>query len=215
MASVEGTGTIKNVRFYYNLVRNVAGYALSLGHDGNPAATIMNTAFYQNTVYGCGTGLHYRGNATFSNNELRNNIIYCPAGNALYVYDGGSGLTINSNRFYIPAHAAFGYFWLNTYDYGGFRAASGQEADGSEGDPLFVNPAGGDYRLQPASAAIGMGAVISGIRQARHGSTADAGMYEYAPGRLGTPTAASSSCPSPLCQPATKLRNRHRASVYP
>ncbi len=67
--------------------------------------------------------------------------------------------------------------WKGT-DYAGLaalRAATGFEANGRAGDPLFVAPAGGDFSLAPASPALGSAVPVSGVDVCASGASPDIG----------------------------------------
>jgi len=49
----------------------------------------------------------------------------------------------------------------NDYDWSSYQAASCQEAHFILQDPLFIAPAGFDFRLQPASPLTGKGAILA------------------------------------------------------
>jgi hypothetical protein len=54
--------------------------------------------------------------------------------------------------------------------------------NGRAGDPLFVNAAAGDYRLQAGSPGIDAGLRLPGINDTYQGSAPDIGAFELAAG---------------------------------
>ncbi|MHB9035535.1 MAG: carboxypeptidase regulatory-like domain-containing protein [Armatimonadota bacterium] len=120
--------------------------------------------FYNNTIVGATEWgfLSLSGNVS---TEFRNNIIY--AGAATGGIYSENALFVHSNNI------VYGSF---SYPYGGY--AGGQGADNLEVDPLFVNAAGGDYRLQAISQAINTG---SNVGLSYLGSAPDRGAFEFDP----------------------------------
>jgi hypothetical protein len=51
--------------------------------------------------------------------------------------------------------------------------------NGSETNPLYINPAAGNFALQASSAAIDAGVVSTGITDGYVGTAPDQGAYEY------------------------------------
>jgi hypothetical protein len=78
-----------------------------------------------------------------------------------------------------------------------FSDATGQEVNGLNVDPGFVDPAAGDYSLDPASSLIDAGVRIPGINDDYAGDAPDIGAIEYRPG---------SSVPGETVDPAALLR---------
>lgn len=133
------------------------------------------------------------GGNTFYNFHSRNNIFYTsgytirieppstdPSYGSDYDYDCLYQGTWISNRL---------TYWVNTIytTLAAFRTASGQEAHGQggygTGDPLYVNTASGNLRLQASSPCINAGLVIPGFNDANspwpyQGSAPDIGAYE-------------------------------------
>ncbi len=59
-----------------------------------------------------------------------------------------------------------------------FRSATGFEASGKSGDPMFTNSAAGDYTLRTGSPAVNAAIRLPGINDAFAGSAPDIGAYE-------------------------------------
>ena len=70
------------------------------------------------------------------------------------------------------------------------RSVLGFEADGLTADPLFTDPAAGDFSLQPASPAVDLGAELTGVTAdltgvpRPQGAYNDIGAYEYFTGTV-------------------------------
>jgi parallel beta-helix repeat protein len=60
------------------------------------------------------------------------------------------------------------------------QAATGQELSGLNEAPMFRDPAGGDYGLQPASPLVDAGVLIPGINHDYQGAAPDIGAFEAA-----------------------------------
>lgn len=210
LVSVEGSGTIDGVNAHHNVVANYPnGVGLQIGNDNNPpgAATVTNSHYRNNTVYGTLHGLFFGTNANFANNSWRNNIVYVTGnGNALEWAGqaNGTGNVFNNNQYYVPSNPTNTFIWIggaaNTF--AAFASATGQEAAGNYANPLFTNTGTSDFTLQSTSPAIGRGLAVSGIKQERYGAAPDSGAYEYAPGKLGTLR-------------TSMLRNRYKAAIFP
>ncbi|HEX8158963.1 MAG TPA: right-handed parallel beta-helix repeat-containing protein [Solirubrobacteraceae bacterium] len=66
----------------------------------------------------------------------------------------------------------------NTRDLAVFSTWSGYERSGVTGDPLFVDPAGRDYRLSPGSPAADRGMSVPGVTDGSRGPAPDLGRWE-------------------------------------
>ena len=137
------------VEMYNNLVYNSGMRAAS---DGGVVAClylagITNTGsagngavqVYNNTFYNCGATF-LSDNDSFHPVNLKNNVVQITNGNYLTINQGGVSGSSN--------------VWFGAG--GGPRQTSGN----INADPKFVNPASGDFRLQPGSPAIDTGQAI-------------------------------------------------------
>lgn len=126
---------------------------------------------YNNTIYNMNVGLL----SNQSGNGIKNNIF---ANNATQFY-GNLDSQDNSHNNWFPSQP------------------SGAGLGSISGDPQFVNPGGGNFRLQPGSPCIDVGADVGLSYQ---GSAPDMGVYESAGGGP-TPTTISDPTPTPTSTP--------------
>jgi hypothetical protein len=133
------------------------------GIDNNRAP---NQVIVGNTVYlNVTSGINFEGplgsgstNGTVVNNIAVDNGVNSPRGRGNIHVDGPSqsGTTIDSNLVQLSSSGQVQYGWgsASYSSQSAFRAATGQEAHGLEGDPKWVNPGANDYRLLAGSPAI-------------------------------------------------------------
>ncbi len=118
----------------------------------------------------------------YSNMHFRNNIL---VGNGISSVNDDPGESQTGNDYdgdllYAPGSSSL-FHWNSGY-YGNLsalRSATGFEAHGRTGDPLFVAPATGDYRVQAGSPAIDAGLLLPGINDYYSGAGPDIGAGEY------------------------------------
>lgn len=190
----------RNVRIEGNEVRGSTN-AVSLAPMYLGPVYVLNNRFYDYREgalknFGsqidlpCDAQLYFVGNTCASstpNGRAEGNGRLCgPATFMNNIFFGGFAWLINDRD---PATFDFNLYWptadfnmvrwngASYYNLDAFRGATGQEAHGLQADPLFVDPAHGDYRLRPESPAIGAGACLP---------------------QFSTPCSASMGAPSPL-----------------
>jgi hypothetical protein len=165
--------------------------------------------FYHNTIYGSGPAT-YGNNNQLGNVVWRNNIMHSMGRHPALYLSGPMG--VGSTEFFSSNDFDYDLFWQNDVHlavrwnyYQGQTGAlydgatsttdlhagldpwtddTGQEVHGINAEPLFVDPASNDLRLQSASPAIDRGTVIIGINDQNSpwpygGSAPDMGAYEY------------------------------------
>jgi len=135
---------------------------LIYNNDGNGFKESTNDGvvkYYNNTQYNNGVGdstqeIRFAGSAT--NSILKNNIILNSTREALYV-DAAASVTIDYNCF-SSGHATPWNYQGSTYaTLALYQAASSQDAHSIDANPLFVDPANGDFRLKWGSPCINTG----------------------------------------------------------
>lgn len=121
----------------------------------------------------------------WANCTFRNNIL---VGNGLGASNDDSGESQTGNTFDSDLLYSTGtstlFRWKNNNHstIAALRSATGFEALGKSGDPLFVSSFTGDYTLQAGSPAIDAAAVIPGITRGYSGAAPDIGANEYGAG---------------------------------
>jgi hypothetical protein len=118
----------------------------------------------------------------------RNNI-WSGTRNALAVFTPDQTLDFDYDVLYTTSTDKFAYIeGLDEpaiSDLAEFRAKTNQENHGLNEHPMFVDPAGGEFRLSPNSSLIDAGVVIPGINDtgdyAYDGAGPDIGAHEYPP----------------------------------
>jgi parallel beta-helix repeat protein len=130
---------------------------------------------------------------TWSNKHFRNNIM---VGNGQPSIGDDAGESQTGNDFNGDLLHAVNYgslvVWKGTAyaTLAAFRTATGFEANGRSGDPLFTNAAAGDYTLRAGSPAIDGAIRLPGINDVFTGAAPDIGAYEFNNGLDVTPPAA-------------------------
>jgi hypothetical protein len=119
----------------------------------------------------------------WSNIHFRNNIM---VGNGKPPVNDDAGESQTGNDFNGDQLHATGtstiFRWKDTNysSISALRSATGFEANGRSGDPLFVSASSGNYQLQASSPAINTGLLLPGINERRYqGSAPDCGAFEY------------------------------------
>ncbi len=153
----------------YNLMINSGQRAYDAGlmiRAGDGVSISNNIAEY-NTSYGgwwaCSLLIQQNdGTARANNFAFQKNIcVGSTSGTEFYAdtLDGGSNDVFTNNSFG-PAHPYFIIYGGSApSSYAGFDAALGFAGNSVQGDPMFVDPAAGNFNLQPNSPAIGIGAL--------------------------------------------------------
>jgi hypothetical protein len=116
----------------------------------------------------------------YSNMRFVNNILV-GRGSASVSDDAGesvSGNTFDSDLLFTDYAALFRWKGTNYTSLTALRSGTGFETAGRSGDPRFVSPATGDYRLQTGSPAIDVAVRLPGINDVYSGAAPDIGAWE-------------------------------------
>lgn len=147
-----------------NLVLHNDKVGLVFGGYAQSAGRTRYCLFVNNTCYENDTGGEYLGELWIqwaSNNVVRNNIFYTTGQNvAMYSESGNVDNTLDYNTWYSPGGANdTEWVWRNrSYNsFAAFRYGTGQESNGQFDNPLFADPAAGDFSLLHGSPCIDAG----------------------------------------------------------
>lgn len=149
------TATITNSRFVGNS-GGINGGALFLINGGQ----VVNSLLVSNTIGGNGAGIYTNGNLNVYHTTLANP---APAsGQAIYIAGGTVNLTNNIIANHTTGIQRNGGTVTQNYNlfFGNNNNTVGAVGGGANslvGDPAFVDPTGGDYRLTNLSAALNRG----------------------------------------------------------
>jgi hypothetical protein len=146
----------------------------------NPAGVVL---IYHNTCWTNGAGVTAMSLITPVRNTVMRNNIFQGNGYAIdEVQTGSSANSWNYDNWYTTRGAVGPHFRWENIAYQTIAklcAATGLECNGHESPPGFVNAAGGDFSLLPASPNIDRGLPIPGINDNFSGSAPDIGAFEY------------------------------------
>lgn len=185
--SVQGRAGIARCIVVSNSGANGAGVLV------NGTASISDCLLFGNSASAAGGGMAVSGSSSLSNVTVAGN--NAPSGGGLSVGSGGvvamanSILAANNSGIFVSG-GAVSLSHCDVYGNAAYNVSGVQDPVGANGnisaDPLFVNPVGGDYRLQPSSPCIDTGddtAVSPGEKDLDggprlRGPHADMGAYE-------------------------------------
>jgi hypothetical protein len=191
--SAVSDGENSNFRINNNLIYDSEdAYAFMFGYMQGPGNIIAN-----NTAYDVRAGFHITG-VTFENNDVlwHNNIVHTAGISAIYTWDYSitqpTDHLFEHNSYYgIPANCHWNRDGQTCNTWTTWTATWGQDRVSPQGtngvDPLFVNSATGDFRLQVSSPARTLGVDILDLDG--DGSTTDiipAGAYVTGNEIIGT-----------------------------
>ncbi len=137
------------------------------------------TYVYHNSCYGTGQAIGFPLDIPFGGKVFKNNAL-CVTGWGLR--HGRPGNTLDYNCYWVLERGGpVRMIWLGKEypDLLSFAKATGQELHGLTADPLFVDGAKGDFRLQPNSPCIDKAVPLRGINDAFAGQVPDVGAFEF------------------------------------
>lgn len=185
---------ITNSAIYNNISYNCDGlYSLASKRSSGGADVISHdVTISHETIYNIRNGLaNTSGGLKIFNGAVTNiivqNCIFATTYSAGLLLEvdaaAAAGVTLRNCIFYAPSHAGNVISWSGTlYTIAGFLAGPGAGKGHVNADPLFVNAATGDFRLQAGSpcklAGYNSGITTDFAGNARHATTPSIGAYE-------------------------------------
>jgi len=174
--------------YCYNLIWGNYNKGLSLSYDPAEDATHQvpssGAKVYNNTIIvesGDSWGVFISG---YSENSLiKNNIIHFSGTEQIIrVTSTAVSTTIDENCYYSTDYTS-AFYWVSSWysTFAAWQAASSQDAHSIAADPLFVDAAGGDFRLQSSSPCINAGidvCLTNDYSGNQLGKVPDIGAYE-------------------------------------
>jgi hypothetical protein len=158
-------------RTYQNVVRDSAiGVKLATLSQGPEGTQPMFEIVANNTIDNCQHGILFQGVGV--QNALYNNLVTNSPYSAIYNWTDnvGTGITFNYNLYW-NFRVFANYETASDYTLASWRSTFGQDARSLNQDPLYVNVAGRDFRLQAGSPARNAGLDVLDLN--RNGSTTD------------------------------------------
>jgi parallel beta-helix repeat protein len=157
------------IQFYTGGDNNLATLNVSYnnGDHGIDDFNVIGGRIIGNTIYhNCTSGINVEGtsgNYLVENNIAVDNAVY-PAYNGIAcsrragnigIWDSApASTTVDGNLVWLSTPGTMYVFGSSYSSLQDMRNATGQEQHGTQGDPLFVNPAAGDLRVNESSPAI-------------------------------------------------------------
>jgi parallel beta-helix repeat protein len=185
-----------------NLFYNNAGAGIFTVAVGDPYSTLPVNKIYQNIIWGSGyfgiRANQWTRNTYFINNTVAGSLGMFLASNpeegaffSVYVHNNishsntvgfslgtvtnASLLNINNNL--ISNYSVYGSFSGVNYDDISFKSATGYQSNSSTRNPLFLNYAERDFRLQAGSPALTLGVDILNLTDGGTSARIPAGAY--------------------------------------
>ena len=182
----DGQGTVIHHNYIHdNLAKNYSGTGIYLDNGSK------NYIVHHNVVWGNYTGIRLNTPSNF--NLIYNNTTY---------NNGNIGYWGSKFQSDMYGDRIFNNIFTTAFTLPGTHIEGNNITSGT--DPLFENPAAGDFRLKAASPAVDAGVVIPGITGDYAGSGPDIGAYEYG-GSTWTPGHNFSSPPDPVFEDVSVL----------
>jgi hypothetical protein len=167
LASEHSGKTTSGIVARHNLIYNCHTAGISIGGYDAKRGTTENCVMEYNTIYNSDTWDTKTGEFQMQfymrNNVFRNNIVYIGKHGLAMTSKSGRmepdtpTVTMSHNVYYGPKETRWGF---ENKVYGSFEEyvrATGQDKDSRFADPLFVDPAKGDFHLRKGSPAAAIG----------------------------------------------------------
>ncbi|WP_309399729.1 right-handed parallel beta-helix repeat-containing protein [Cerasicoccus maritimus] len=153
-----------DITIRYNIIDHADNAGITIGNTANPSTDMANIIIRNNVVYNSYYGV---GISVPVSGEFKNNIVWAPRYNKpkfrLKVTGIIAGETFEADNNILEDSNVDGTeiiaSWLGTdyTDLASYRSGSGQGANSSSDDPLWVDPDNNDFALQSNSPAIDAG----------------------------------------------------------
>jgi hypothetical protein len=159
----EGDGTMSGIAIHHNVLRSPRYACIrtwdQLRESGEGHGSIRGVQIFNNVMYDCGTAGWGPGVVLDDalEVEVRNNIFMRTRQGAIDGLVAGDDSQLYSHNLFFEAAPVLG-------------------ESNIEGDPMFVDPEGGDFHLSPGSPAIDVGADVGFTSS---GAAADLGAFEF------------------------------------
>jgi trimeric autotransporter adhesin len=194
-----------------NLIYNINKASTVYGINNNGSD---NALYYHNTVslddaaYASNAATYgFYQNSDAEGIELKNNLFTINRGGtgfkyALFFNTPTTRFVSDYNNIYqtTGATSVFGFLNANRVTLAAWKTATGKDLNTSTIDPMYVNPAAGDFKprtpnMDNRGTGVGITTDIEGV--ARHTSSPDVGAYEFAVPPCTTPPAAGTATANP------------------
>lgn len=141
-----------NAQIYCNIIVNCAGCPAAGALGGislqRAQTSLTPTKVYNNVIYSCNVGIFYNNLAAYF--DVKNNIVYNSVKYQVRMNSNNSQITSNNNCYY-PITGSIIYYNGHPRTYHSWTSLTGQDYYSITSDPVFVNAASGDYRLNANS----------------------------------------------------------------
>jgi hypothetical protein len=156
----DNESSANNNEVHHNIIDSVNTGSV-VAQAGIALDDAVNPKVYNNTIYNVGTngdGIQVTGTTNTTGVTIKNNLIDTAAANLI---DFASGTTtsadVDYNRYNPDGASQFVWNGSGSDDFADWQSDSGQDSNGSVGDPLFTAAGTGDFTLASGSPAIDSG----------------------------------------------------------
>ncbi|HMK56523.1 MAG TPA: choice-of-anchor Q domain-containing protein [Dissulfurispiraceae bacterium] len=136
----------------YNLIYNNSQTGLFTGGVGGSS----HNYYLNNTIYGNHAWSELLVNPTSSFETFKNNI-FVETGNNPFGFQGTTGHILDYNLYYRTDNSDLIFDWNGIKNFADFKTADGGDTHSLRTNPMFIDPANGNFRLRAGSPAINAG----------------------------------------------------------